>query len=126
MAEKRKWTDRDVEMIIGNILRWGVAAAATIIFIGGGYYLFLYGGDLPNYRSFQGEPEDLRAVGSIVKAAFALRSRGIIQFGLLLLIAVPIARVIFSVFAFAMERDYSYVVITLIVLTFLMFSLLGG
>ena len=34
----------------------------------------------------------------------------------MLLIATPVARVIFSVFAFARQRDFAYVGITLIVL----------
>ena len=50
--------------------------------------------------------------------------RGIIQFGLVLLIATPVARVAFSVAAFALQRDNTYVAITLIVLAVLLFSLL--
>jgi uncharacterized membrane protein len=42
---------------------------------------------------------------------------------MLLLIATPVARVAFSVFAFAEERDWMYVVVTLIVLGLLVYSL---
>ncbi len=49
-----------------------------------------------------------------------------IQLGLLLLIATPIARVAFSVVGFAIERDRMYVVFTLIVLAILLYSLLGS
>ena len=52
--------------------------------------------------------------------------RGLIQLGLLLLIATPVARVVFSVFAFARQRDWIYVVITLIVLAVLLYSLFWG
>jgi uncharacterized membrane protein len=51
---------------------------------------------------------------------------GILQLGLLLLIATPIARVIFSVFAFALEGDRMYVAFTLVVLTVLLYSLFGS
>jgi uncharacterized membrane protein len=44
----------------------------------------------------------------------------------LLLVATPVARVIFSVAAFALQRDRTYVVITLIVLAVLGYSLFGG
>jgi uncharacterized membrane protein len=54
-----------------------------------------------------------------------LRRRGTIQFGLLLLLATPIARVVFSVFAFAQQRDRAYVLITLFVLMVLLYSLIG-
>ena len=49
-----------------------------------------------------------------------LSARAIIQLGLLLLIATPVARVLFSAIAFAIERDCMYVVITLIVLAILL------
>jgi uncharacterized membrane protein len=49
----------------------------------------------------------------------------VIQLGLLLLIATSIARVGFSVFAFAIERDRLYAAITLVVLAVLFASLFG-
>jgi uncharacterized membrane protein len=52
-----------------------------------------------------------------------LHSRGLIQLGLLLLIATPVARVAFSVLAFAEQRDWLYVSITLVVLAVLVYSL---
>jgi len=55
-----------------------------------------------------------------------LRGRGIIQLGLLLLIATPVARVAFSIAAFAMQRDRLYVVVTLMVLAILLYSLTSG
>jgi uncharacterized membrane protein len=48
------------------------------------------------------------------------------QLGLLLLIATPVARVAFSLFAFAMQRDRLYVVVTLAVLGVLAFSMTQG
>ena len=61
-----------------------------------------------------------------MKSALSLSSGGIIQAGLLLLIATPVARVVFSVFAFALQRDRTYVFVTLIVLGILLYSLMGG
>ncbi len=58
--------------------------------------------------------------------AAKLQGRGWIQLGLLLLIATPVARVVFTVFAFARERDTTYVVVTLIVLGLLLCGLFGG
>jgi uncharacterized membrane protein len=52
-----------------------------------------------------------------------LQGDGVIQFGLLVLIATPIVRVILAVAAFAIERDGLYVVIGLIVLAILTYSL---
>ena len=101
-------------------------AAAIVVLAGAIIYLIRYGANMPDYSIFRGEPAEFRSVGGIVKAAFSLRSRGLIQLGLLLLIATPVARVAFSIFAFALQRDRIYIVVTLIVLGVLIYSLAGG
>jgi uncharacterized membrane protein len=65
-------------------------------------------------------------VRGIIGDTVALHGRGIIQLGLLLLIATPVARVAFSIFGFAQERDRMYVVFTVIVFAILLWSLLGS
>ena len=120
------WDDVKLEQIIGDLLRAGVVIAAVVVFAGGIAYLAQNGTAHPDFHSFHGEPSALRGVAPILHDAARLDSRGIIQLGLLLLILTPIARVVFSVFAFAMERDRMYVVITLIVLSVLLYSLLGS
>ncbi len=126
MTQKTSWTDQRVEVIIGNLLRMGVIIAATVAFLGGVFFLINHGIEKPNYHFFNSEPSPLRTVGGVISEAISLRSTGIIQLGLLLLILTPIARVAFSIFAFLEEKDHLYVVVTLIVLTFLLFSLAGG
>jgi uncharacterized membrane protein len=118
-----RWTDQQVEEIVGNLLRAGVLLAAAVVFLGGVLYLARHGGERADDRIFHGEPADLRSPAGIVEDALALSSRGIIQLGILLLIATPVARVIFSVFAFARQRDYVYVAVTLVVLAVLLYSL---
>jgi len=61
----------------------------------------------------------------ILKNALSLSPGGIIQFGLLQLIATLVAQVIFSVLAFALQRDRTYAFVTLIVLGILLYSLMG-
>jgi uncharacterized membrane protein len=123
---ERGWTDYRVEQILGNLLRIGVVLAAVWVLASGIVYLSRHGGAHPDYRVFRGEPTDLRHVSGIVRDSLHGLPRGLIQFGLLLLIATPVARVAFSVFGFAEERDWVYVVITLIVLALLVYSLSGG
>jgi uncharacterized membrane protein len=120
------WTDEQLERVIGDLLRVGVVLAAGIVLVGGAFYLAHYGALSPSYKAFRGEPEDLRQLPGIVTDALSLHSRAIIQFGLVLLIATPVARVVFSVFAFALEGDAVYVRVTLIVLAVLVYSLAGG
>jgi uncharacterized membrane protein len=128
MAESRRnvLSDQRVEEIIGDLLRAGVIIAASVVALGGIVYLVRHGEEAPNYRMFLGEPAYLRGVSGIIAEARSFSGRGIIQLGLLLLVATPVARVIFSVAAFALQRDWTYVVITLIVLAALGYSLLGG
>ena len=125
-SSKRTWTEQQLENIVGNLLRVGVMLAAVVVFGGGVLYLIRHGAISPDYRVFHGEPADLRSVSGIVTDALALQSRGIIQLGLLLLVATPIARVAFSVFAFAQQRDRTYVIVTLVVFAVLLYSLVGG
>lgn len=125
MLPKRSWTDQRIENTLGNLLRVGVLLSALVVLIGGAIYLLRHGHSPMDFRVFRGEPADLRDVRGIIRDTLALRGRGIIQLGLLLLIATPVARVAFSIFGFAEERDRMYVVFTVIVFSILLYSLLG-
>jgi uncharacterized membrane protein len=118
--------DQRIEIIIGMLLRTGVILAAAVVSVGAILYLVQNGRNTTHYASFHSEPERLKSPSDIFHGAIALDPREIIQLGLLLLIATPVARVIFSAIAFAIERDYMYVVITLIVLGILLYSLFGS
>jgi len=122
---KRSWTDQRIENILGNLLRAGVLLSALVVLIGGIIYLLRHGRSPMDFGVFRGEPADLRGIRGIIRHTLALRGRGIIQLGLLLLIATPVARVAFSIFGFAEERDRMYVVFTLIVFSILLCSLIG-
>ena len=126
MFRKSDWTDQKVEIIIANLLRAGVTLAATVVLAGGLVFVIRHGFSPANYRVFAGEPSDLRHWTGIVRSALALRGRGMIQLGLLFLIATPVARVAFSAFAFVLERDWLYVGIATFVLMVLLYSLLGS
>jgi uncharacterized membrane protein len=121
----RAWADGRMNQAIGQLLRAGVMLSVAVVTIGAILYLIHHGGDRPDYSIFRGEPEDLRSLGGIVHGAMQLRPPYIIQLGLLLLIATPVVRVAFSVFAFAAERDWTYVAITLIVLVILVVSIVA-
>jgi uncharacterized membrane protein len=126
MFKRSDWTDQDVEAIIANLLRVGVIISASMVLIGGLMFLALHGFGPANYRVFKGEPTDLRQFHGIIRATLALHGRGIIQLGLLFLIATPVARVAFAAFAFSIERDWLYVGISTFVLLVLLYSLLGS
>jgi len=125
MLSKADWTDQKLEVTIANLLRAGVTLAAALVLTGGLVFVIRHGLAPANYSVFAGRPADLRHWADILRAAVYLRGRGIIQLGLLFLIATPVARVAFAAFAFAMERDWLYVGVSTIVLVVLLYSLLA-
>jgi len=116
--------DRRLETIIGNLLRAGVLLAASIVLAGGVHYVVTNYSAKSSFEAFTVEGDDLRTLKGIVKSAAHLHSAGLIQFGLLLLIATPVARVVLAAIGFYLEKDRMYAMISLIVLAVLVFSLL--
>jgi uncharacterized membrane protein len=130
-AENRpRLNDEWMDQIIGNLLRIGVIVSALVVSAGGILYLARHGGEqgaLERLRKWdeRAKPE-LRSADGILRKCVALSGRGLIMLGLLILIATPVARVIFSTAAFALQRDYLYVAFTLVVLAVLLYSLFSG
>ena len=122
--ERQTRMDKRLEIIIGHTLRTGVITAAVIVLIGGVIYLVQDSSVVPHYHEFHAASTYSDNLSGIVQNIRAFSSYGIIQLGLLVLIATPIIRVILSIVAFALERDLLYVAATLIVLGILLYSLL--
>ena len=119
-----RMNDSRLETIIGRLLQIGVLAAAATVLAGGALYLIQSHSGHVDYRSFApGNPDSLTLHG-IVRSAIHFDSLGLIQFGLLLLIATPVARVALAAVGFALERDRLYTVVSLIILVILAFSLI--
>lgn len=112
--------------MVGNLLRAGVSLSALVVLFGGVIYLARHGNETAGFKVFHGEPSDLRNLSGIVRYAFGFHGRGIIQLGLLLLIATPVFRVALSIWGFAEEHDRMYMVFTGIVLIVLLYSLFGS
>ena len=109
-------TDKRMEEAIGNLLRAGVSLAAALVFVGGAWYV-ASSRVPPNYARFHPE---VQAPGVVMTLDWPEK---LIEIGLLVLIATPVARVAFSLAAFAVERDRMYVCFTLAVLAVLVYSL---
>ncbi|MCU7549307.1 DUF1634 domain-containing protein [Chitinophagaceae bacterium LB-8] len=120
---KQSIRDRDMETIMGKVLRFGVLASVTIVTIGGIVYLVQHGSQKPYYQQFVGEPRRFREIQKIMQTALQGRGRSVIQLGLLVLMATPLARIAFSIIGYILEKDFLYVVITLIVFSVIILSL---
>ena len=91
----RRTADEDIERRLGVVLRSGVVASSTCLAAGLLCSLFLGVPTLAN---------------------------GLLTAGLLLLLATPVARVAASVVQYALQRDWTFTVLTALVLL----ELLGG
>jgi len=118
-----RFDDSRMETIMGRLLQVGVFAASVVVLTGGVLYVRAHSGVAVDYSTFVSEPAGLRSVSGLFWLLRAGDPVAVIQVGVLLLIATPIARVVFAVIAFALERDRLYVVVSLAVLAILMISL---
>ena len=82
--------------------------------------------DVASVVQYRIRPDFPNSLGAVLSGLIALRPYAIIALGLLVLIAIPVARVAVSVVAFALERDWLYVVITAFVLAMLLLSFAIG
>ena len=115
-----------VEQLVGNLLRVGVIVAAGVALLGGIAFLVHHGAMPPDHSIFRGEPEMLSTLTGIIAGVIALQPAAIVQLGIVLLIATPVARVFLTLVAFAVQRDWMYVLISAIVLALLGYSLFIG
>ena len=117
-------TDKTLEILVGRLLRIGVLISAVVVAAGGAFFLVQHHADPVSYNTFHGESAELRSLRGICNMALHLQSTGIIQLGLLILIATPIARVALAALGFYLEKDRVYVVVSLTVLAILIFSIM--
>jgi uncharacterized membrane protein len=123
-TQVKRYGDSQIEVTMGRLLQVGVLLASAVVLIGGLLRLHAQHGSVPNYRFFSSEPAKLRQLGDMGHGLATADPATIIQFGVMLLIATPVARVAFALVAFAIERDRLYVAVSLIVLAVLLFSFL--
>lgn len=115
--------DQQLEQIVSALLRTGVLLAGAVVIVGGALFLLRHGHEHVAYGKFAGALEIYRRPSLIFDGVLEGRARSVIQLGLLLLIATPVARVVLCLVGFAMERDRTYVVISSIVLAVLLLGL---
>jgi uncharacterized membrane protein len=127
IISKLHLADHDIEQFIGLQLRFGVLFSSFIVLVGGILYLIQSGNMLlPHYQLFIGEKAGLTTGREIWHGVTGMEAKGIIQFGVMVLIATPILRILFSLIGFILEKDRLYIGITMVVLSVMMISIFGG
>jgi uncharacterized membrane protein len=118
--------DERLEQVVGIVLRTGVMLAAALVLIGGIAFVASHPQVAPDHRKFHPEPSQLASIGGVLHGAMTFDPLYIIQLGLLVLIATPIVRVMACAAGFALERDWTYTLVSLIVLTSLIVSIVAS
>lgn len=119
----KRFDDQQMEEIMGRLLQVGVLLASFVVLVGGTLYVRAHHDTISNYRVFSSEPASLRQLHGVGSGIATGDPGAIIQLGILLLIATPVARVIFALVGFAIERDKLYVVVSITVLAVLLVGL---
>lgn len=115
---------RDLEASLATLLTAGTALAAVVLCIGGAVYLSADSAKKLDFRTFESSAHG--SVFSVFRDAFRLDGAALMQLGVVLLILTPVARVFFTLVAFLARRDWMYVVVTIIVLSVLIYGLVGN
>jgi uncharacterized membrane protein len=120
---KNFFADKDIQVILGTLLRVGVISSMVVVFVGAVIYLLGNHSAQIDYAKFDSGKSGLSSMTAIFTGLKHFDGASIVQFGTILLIFTPVARVVFSIFSFLIERDYLYVLIGLIVLSIILYSL---
>jgi len=127
VMQHEKFGEKDFQTIIGNLLRYGVWISLSVAFIGGIVYLIHHGNEIEDYSVFK---ENDRNIFEVISTVYhgAIQGNGayLIFVGIILLFLTPVFRVLLSLFSFILEKDYLYVVITLIVILIIITSISFG
>lgn len=115
--------DEKFNRIISTILTAGVALAVIVVLFGASLYLLRHGQQHPTFHVFEGEPNELKQIAGIIENSLALKGRGIIQLGLLILMATPVMRVAFAAAAYLATGDRMYFAFSLAVFCLLTISI---
>ena len=122
-APPPRWTDHQVDQVIGRLLQIGVLIAAIVTLVGGVLYLRVHSGAAVDYSVYRGVPDGLKSLTGIVHGVLAGNRAALVQLGLVLLILTPMARVALTLGAFIVQKDRLYVMLTAIVLAVLVYGL---
>ena len=122
----RPLTDKQLEISIARILRSRVLMAAIVVSAGGLFYLRNAFRPMPDYSHFHATESSLRTIIGILRGVSHIDAESVIQFGILILIATPIMRVVLCIVGFARQQDRLYIAISTIVFIVLMLSFFRG
>jgi len=118
-----------IDVLISQVLRWGVLASAAVIVLGvalfvarGGAHAVLFA-PLGSPASWEADPHSF---GVVLDELMSPQPAAVTDLGLLLLMITPVVSVAIAVVAFAVRRNWLYVAIAGFVLAMLLLGFAIG
>lgn len=106
---------KDIHSSVRNVLATGLITSITIITIG--FLMMFFSGE---------ESEKIMPFSKMAWSILEFKPLAVLSLGILILLLTPLARVFMTSVIFYKEKDYKYVVISVIVIVVLLASLLLG
>lgn len=123
-----------METVLSLVLRWGVILSGIVILLGlvlmllTGHSGYGAGFEIEKILQYNESSVSLRFYPTDIQTIFSglltLKPFAVIDFGLLMLIATPIMRVVTTIILFSIERDPKYVLIASTVLAIIILGIL--
>lgn len=124
---EKKFTDKTLQITVGNLLRYGVWTSLAVGAFGGILHLLRHGKEIVHYEHYN---ETDKSIGQLFREMMSGLQNGsaqsIIFLGVIILFLTPALRLVLSLFSFLIEKDYLYVFITLTVIAILGCSIALG
>lgn len=111
---------KEMEKVMGLLLLIGTLTSLAIVIVGGGWYLAQFGSDDMQFELLQTD-NNTHTIHDIWRMAFTFTPLGIIQLGLLLLVATQTFRVGLLCFYYARVKDYTFTLISTFILLVLVY-----
>ncbi|MEG0762009.1 Uncharacterized membrane protein [Chryseobacterium piscicola] len=123
---RKNFTDVDLNRSVGNLLRLGVILSVITSLIGF-IKLFVEGFKMPRkYKLLDMGTSSEKVWSHFWETLCKGEGMAIIQLGILMLIFTPLMRIIFALIGYLKEKDYTYVIISSIVLAIMAVSFFTG
>ncbi|MBD8080998.1 DUF1634 domain-containing protein [Chryseobacterium caseinilyticum] len=123
---RKNFTDVDLNRSVGNLLRLGVILSVVTSLIGF-IKLFMEGFKMPRkYKLLDMGTSSEKVWSHFWETLCKGEGMAIIQLGILMLIFTPLMRIIFALIGYLKEKDYTYVIISSIVLAIMAVSFFTG
>ncbi|HLS96815.1 DUF1634 domain-containing protein [Sphingobacterium allocomposti] len=120
-------TDRMMQKIVGNVLRYGVRTVLSVGILGGVIFLIEHANETVDYSNFVEKDQHIfTVVDQIFIGVGDLDGRSIIYLAILILFFTPLLRLLLSLISFILEKDSLYIAITILVLLIICLSVYSG